>query len=143
MLLQKLDTFWNQVQGSRNDPEFPIVKELMLNHVCYHWKVIFYLHHRNQNFRSGVGLELKNLCKIQDLWLKLLNTFLRIILSQILWRIYLNLEGKSKNFSKILIRFVFLKSLEDLRATFAHCWLRHYFLFHDKMIGFSKRLLLG
>jgi hypothetical protein len=36
MLLQKLDTFWNQVQGSRNDPEFPIVKELMLNHVCYH-----------------------------------------------------------------------------------------------------------
>jgi hypothetical protein len=33
LLLQKLDTFWNQVQGSRNDPEFPIVKELMLNHV--------------------------------------------------------------------------------------------------------------
>jgi putative sterol carrier protein len=31
LLLQKLDTFWNEVQGSRNDPEFPIVKELMLN----------------------------------------------------------------------------------------------------------------
>jgi len=32
MLLQKLDSFWNQVQGSRNDPEYPFVKELMLNH---------------------------------------------------------------------------------------------------------------
>ncbi len=40
LLLQKLDTFWNQVQGSRNDPEFPIVKELMLNHVWYDWRVL-------------------------------------------------------------------------------------------------------
>jgi hypothetical protein len=35
LLLQKLDTFWNEVQGSRNDPQFAIVKQLMLNHVCY------------------------------------------------------------------------------------------------------------
>lgn len=33
LLLQKLDSFWNQVQGSREDPEFPFVKEIMLKDV--------------------------------------------------------------------------------------------------------------
>ncbi|CAG2179240.1 unnamed protein product, partial [Oppiella nova] len=31
-LLQKLDTFWNQVQGQRKDPEMPNVKDIMLSH---------------------------------------------------------------------------------------------------------------
>jgi len=35
LLLQKLDTFWNQVQGSRNDPELPFVRNLMLSDVCH------------------------------------------------------------------------------------------------------------
>ncbi|CAG2171378.1 unnamed protein product, partial [Oppiella nova] len=32
LLLQKLDTFWNQVQGQRKDPEMPNVKDIMLSH---------------------------------------------------------------------------------------------------------------
>ncbi|CAG2113285.1 unnamed protein product [Medioppia subpectinata] len=30
LLLQKLDSFWNQVQGQRKDPEMPQVKDIML-----------------------------------------------------------------------------------------------------------------
>lgn len=40
LLLQKLDSFWNQVQGQRDDPEFPIVKDIMLGGVSYALKFV-------------------------------------------------------------------------------------------------------
>ena len=33
MLLQRLDTLWNQIQRTRRDPELPFVKEILLNTV--------------------------------------------------------------------------------------------------------------
>lgn len=33
LLLQKLDGFWTQVQGSRSDPEMPYFQSLMLKEV--------------------------------------------------------------------------------------------------------------
>lgn len=33
MLLQKLDSFWNQIQTTRRDPELKFIKEVLLGSV--------------------------------------------------------------------------------------------------------------
>lgn len=71
LLLQKLDTFWNQVQGQRNDPELPIVKEIMLKDVMTNSNGVKTLCHWRQNFLQPLKPGLKSELVIFDLIQKL------------------------------------------------------------------------